>query len=968
MATTHGFELIESRDIKEIDGTASYFKHKKSGARLLSISNNDENKVFGINFRTPPKSSNGIAHIMEHSVLCGSRKYPVKEPFVELIKGSLNTFLNAFTYPDKTCYPVASTNLQDFYNLVDVYLDAVFYPRITEDILRQEGWHYELKDVNDPLIYKGVVFNEMKGAYSSSSRVVAELSQHSLFPDTLYSVESGGHPEAIPDLTFEEFRAFHKTYYHPANSYIYFYGDDDLDERMRILNAYLDDFEDIKVDSGIATQKRLSQPVKNVHKYFIGKNLEDDQKGAITINYLLSDSLRPFDRLQLIVLDHVLVGTPASPLRKALIDSGLGADLSGHGLDTDLRQMYFSIGLRGINPADGDKVESLVYTTLEKLAKEGISKETIEASINTIEFSIRENNTGSYPRGLSMMLDALSTWLHDENPLDSLEYEAVLAELKKNIVENPRFFESLIEVEFLQNQHRTTLVFEPDESLDEQRQEREKNKLQQIKDSLDAPTLESIIKITGELQEKQNTPDRPEDLAKIPRLGLEDLDPDHKSLPLEIKSTQNTEIIYHDLFTNGIFYIELGFNLHTAPQEMLPWIRVFGRVLLETGTAQYDQIELTQRIGKYTGGVWRSTLNSTMEDGKSTTAWLFIKGKAMVHQVDELLHILRDILLSARVDNRERIRQIVRDARSSFENGIPTNGHALAQGQLIASYSESGCVSDKLSGLSYLFFLRDLEKRIENDWQSVQLELEKLLTLLISNTNMICNCTIDADNWLEIEPRIQGFIKSLPAHENSHMDWRFQMDSSHLGLSIPSQINFVGKGINLYQHGYQFSGSAFVISNYLRTSWLWDKVRVHGGAYGAFCRFNRRTGVVTFLSYRDPNMLETLDIYDKTAEFLLKTQISEEELVKSIIGTIGDVDAYMLADAKGSTSLFRYLTNTSDATLQQIRNEILQTNQRDFTQFAEALSDLRDNGRVAIAGAEEALKAANESLAESGYL
>ncbi len=960
MDNPNGFELIDTRKITEIDSEVFYYRHRKSGARLLSVCNNDENKVFGISFRTPPKSSNGIAHIMEHSVLCGSRKYPVKEPFVELIKGSLHTFLNAFTYPDKTCYPVASTNLQDFYNLIEVYLDAVFHPLIDEDILKQEGWHYELHKADAPLVYKGVVFNEMKGAYSSPNRLVAELSQQSLFPDTTYGVESGGHPEAIPDLTFTEFKAFHQNYYHPANAFIYFWGDDHPQKRFAILNEYLNDFQSRKIDSAIAVQKRFVQPVKARHKYFAGKDLGKTKKGVVTVNFLLSDILDNYDRLLFELLDHVLIGTAASPLRKALIDSGLGADLAGHGLETDLRQLSYSIGLRGIDPADGEKVEALIFATLEKLAKDGIDRDTLDASLNTIEFHLRENNTGSYPRGLSMMVEVLATWLHDENPIDALAYEAPLERLKSEVAADPRLLESLIKSAFLGNTHRTTLVFEPDENLESQAVEKETKKLQRMKSSFSAQEIEAIIKDTARLQEKQSRPDDPEDLAKIPRLRLQDLNQKHQHLPIAHSQSDAAEIVFHDLFTNGILYLELGFNLEKVPEKLLPLVRIFGRALLETGSEKHNRVQLTQRIGKHTGGLWRSTLNSTKENGQETTSWLFIKGKALAGQTAKLLEILLEILRTARLDNRERIGQIVRDARSSYENSLARSGHGLARRQLAAAFTKSGWINDKLSGISYLLFLRQLEQRILDDWKSVQSDLELLREKLLTRGNLVCNCTIDAKNRRQLEPQIIQFITELPNRQSTPYHWQFSRNLQPTGLAIPTQVNFVGKGINLYDVGYEFHGSVFVINNYLRTSWLWERVRVHGGAYGAFCSFNRRTGLFTLVSYRDPNLQETLNIFDETANFLRQTKISEDELVKSIIGTISKIDSYMLADAKGSASLFRYLTGTSDKKLQQIRDEILGTSIDDFKRFADALDSIKTHGVEAIVSSQKILQQVNE--------
>ncbi|TLN06672.1 peptidase M16, partial [bacterium] len=402
----HGFELIRDETIQEINSRARLYRHLGSGAQLLSLENDDENKVFGITFRTPAGNSTGVAHIMEHSVLCGSRKYPVKEPFVELVKGSLNTFLNAFTYPDKTCYPVASQNDQDFYNLIDVYLDAVLYPNLTRHTFEQEGWHYELDSLEDAMTFKGVVFNEMKGAYSTPDEVLSQLSQSIVFPDITYGADSGGDPRVIPDLTYEAFKAFHERFYHPSNALIYFYGDDDPEKRLEILDTYLRDFEKREVHSGVPPQPRYTEPRRLAAPYEV--TAEDEAPtGMLTVNWLLPDGADPVEKYAFSILSEILIGTPASPLRKALIDSGLGEDLVGRGVETEFAQMFFSVGMKGVQPDDLDSVEVLIQDTLKQLAAEGIDADAIAAAMNTVEFSLRENNTGSFPRGLGVMLRAL---------------------------------------------------------------------------------------------------------------------------------------------------------------------------------------------------------------------------------------------------------------------------------------------------------------------------------------------------------------------------------------------------------------------------------------------------------------------------------------------------------------------------------------------------------------------------------
>ncbi len=610
MTVIHGFELVQESDIPEINTHARLFRHITSGAQLLSLENNDENKVFSINFRTPPGDSSGVAHIMEHSVLCGSEKYPVKEPFVELIKGSLNTFLNAFTFPDKTCYPAASQNLQDFYNLIDVYVDAVFHPLLAPLTLDQEGWHYELDDLTAPLVYKGVVFNEMKGAYASPDSLLGRYAQRSLFPNHPYGVDSGGDPQIIPNLTYAQFKAFHQTYYHPSNARIYFYGDDNPEERLRRMDDYLQGFTAMEVDSSIPLQPGVSVPGRQVFTYDSGE-LEETAKSMLVVNWLLPEILDQELRLGLGILTYILIGTPAAPLRKALIDSSLGEDLAGIGLEDDLRQMYFSMGMKGINHESGDleKVEALLIETLTDLARDGIDLDTIAAALNTTEFRLRENNTGSFPRGLLIMLRSLTTWLYGGDPLASLAFEAPLQGIKDRLGAGERYFEGLIQQFLLENTQRTTVILSPESGLNDRQEQAEREKLAAIRAGLSSEALQLIMDNNRQLTQRQDTPDRPEDLEVLPSLTLNDLDRFHKLIPMEKSTIADSSVLYHDLFTNGIVYLDLGMNLHTLPQESLPYAALFGRALLEMGTEQHDFVRLSQRIGRLTGGFARRFLS-----------------------------------------------------------------------------------------------------------------------------------------------------------------------------------------------------------------------------------------------------------------------------------------------------------------------------------------------------------------------
>ncbi len=974
MPETHGFTLIAERELPEINTRARLFRHAKTGAELLSMENDDENKVFGVTFRTPPNDSTGVAHIMEHAVLCGSRKYPLKEPFVELVKGSLNTFLNAFTFSDKTAYPVASTNLQDFYNLVDVYLDAVFYPLIPPLTLYQEGWRYELEKPEDPLTFKGVVFNEMKGAYSSPDRVLAEESQRSLFPDHPYGFDSGGDPQKIPDLTYEQFKAFHEAYYHPSNARIYFYGDDDPEERLRRINEVLKDFGPIQIDSTIPLRARFQEPVRKVVPYDSGAQQggQNPPKSYVTVNWMLPAIGDPETTLGLEILSHLLIETPASPLRKALIDSGLGEDLTRGGLDAELRQMVFSTGLKGVNAQDTGQVEALILETLDRLAREGIEADTIAASMNTVEFILRENNTGSYPRGLVLMLRALSTWLHGGDPFSPLAFEAPLAAIKRRVEAGEKYFERLIADHLLANPHRTTVVLEPDPELGMRREAAEKERLDAARRAMSAQDLQSLVETTRQLKARQETPDSPESLKTIPHLKLSDLDRENKCIPLDVTEMGGSQVLYHDLFTNGIVYLDVGLNLHLLSQEYLPYVPLFGRALLEMGTEKEDFVRLSQRIGRSTGGIRPATFLSTIRQRNESTAWMFLRGKAILSQGNELLQILQDILLTPRLDHRERFRQIVLEEKAGYETRLVPGGHRVVNTRLRARFNEADWAAEQMGGVSYLFFLRKLVEEVDKDWPAVLQRLQEVHSELVNREAMVFNVTVDANHWSSFRDELARFYENLPGRPSGEGPlgappagpaWEASLLAGGEGLAIPAQVNFVGKGANLYQLGYHLHGSILVITNTLHTSWLWERVRMRGGAYGAFCPFDHRSGVLTFLSYRDPNLLGTLEVYDQTAQFLGRLDLSQDELTKSIIGVISDLDAYQLPDARGYTSMLRYLAGDTEESRQRLRDQVLSTSLENFHQFAEILEMVREKGEVVVMGPAEALSAANEQIA-----
>jgi Zn-dependent M16 (insulinase) family peptidase len=956
----HGFDLLREQRVEEIGSTARFYRHAKTGAELLSLINADENKVFGVTFRTPPRDSTGVAHILEHSVLCGSRKYPIKDPFIQLRKGSLASFVNAFTYPDMTCYPVASQNLQDFYNLIDVYLDAVFHPLISRETFEQEGWHYEMDTPDSALSYKGIVFNEMKGNYSSPDNMLQHLSRSSLYPDVTYGLDSGGDPKRIPDLTYSQFKSFHQTYYSPSNARLFFSGDDDPTERLALLDERLREFDPIAVESKVGVQKRFAAPKRFAYSYASGDEPASN-RAMVTVNWMLDEVVDRERAQDFMVLSAILSGTPASPLQKALVDSGLGEAYTGW-LDVQLRQPSYTVGLKNIDPGDAGKVEALILETLGKLADKGIEPPAVEAAMNIIEFLLREYNTGSFPRGIAMMISALRAWLYDRDFTAPLAFEKPLGAIKARLAAGDRYFEKLITEHLLHNPHRTTVVLKPDPDQGEREAAEERKRLDAVRAGMSATDVDAIVAATQKLKRLQTTPDPPEALARIPSLKLADLPRKNRLIPLAEESAGDTKILFHDLVTNGVIYLDMVLDLHRLPADLLPYVPLFGDALFETGVGDQNFVELTQRIQRLTGGIYAAPwISPTRSPGKSA-ALLTLRAKVMPEKTDELFGILEDVLTKARLDNRERFRQMVLETKSSCEDALVPGGSRFVHRRLCANLHEAHWATERLKGIDYLFFLRRLAQEVESDWDKVQRTLEQIRRILIDRSAMLCNVTTDAGDWRQFEPRLRAFLGKLPSSRGFSEPWQMDAHPSFEGLAVPSKVNFVGKGGDIRRLGYEPNGATGVVLNHLNSNWLWEKVRVEGGAYGGSCNCDWHSGAFAFTSYRDPNLRATLDAYDKSADFLRGSPISDAELTRSIIGVIGGFDAYQTPDAKGWTSMANWLIGNTDEINQRLREEALGAGLTDFHALAEALAQLAKSGNVVVMGSEQALAEANAGL------
>ncbi len=929
----YGFSLIREERLHEVGGIARLWRHDATGAQLFSVCNDDENKVFGVSFRTPPKDSTGVAHILEHSVLCGSEKYPVKEPFAELLKSSLQTFLNALTFPDKTCYPVASCNLRDFYNLIDVYADAVFHPRIDENVFRQEGWHIETDGPEGKWSYKGVVYNEMKGVYSSPDAVLQEKCQQAVFPDTLYSLDSGGDPEVIPTLTFEAFREFHAAYYHPSNARFFFWGDDDEEARLKKLEGILAGYTSRPVDSAVPIQPRRSMPRK-IEVPYAASEEAGENKAHAAVNWLLCETSATEEMFVLDMLEHILSGLPGSPLNKALQDSGLGEDIAGCGLETDLRQAYFSIGLYSVKSEDADDMERIIMETMADLAENGVPRSAVEAALNSLEFSLRENHTGSYPRGLLAMFSSLSDWLYDGDPFAPLAWEKPLAAIKARLASGEKIFENALRRWFLDNPHRVLVVAVPEKGLAALRAEKEQVRLDAVKEAMSENMREQTAAAALDLKTAQQKPDSQEALAAVPSLKRTDLSAENTVVPSSLAERSGIQVMTHPIDTMGIVYARLAFDLGAVPARLLPLLPLYARSLTEMGTARRDFVDLGVDIAANTGGMSASpVIASHVRDG-SPVAFLNVFSKCTSDKLDNMASLMEEILSEQDFAARGRFAQMALEENARLEQAVVPSGNAFVRLRLGGGLSSVGRMNEEMQGVSSMDFVRSLARRVEEDWPAVRADLRLLHEHIVRRDAVKIDITANPDLLDRAALTMAGLAERLPSCRVQ----REAYDLSELPkgelLSVPSQVNYVGLGMTIGGEGYRYSGAHAVVMRHLRMGYLWDRVRILGGAYGCSANFNRATGAFLFTSYRDPNIAKTLEVYKECAHYLENVRLSEADITRAVVGTIGDVDHYLLPGDRGAAAFSRWITGDTDEDRQRRREEILGAGLSDFRDFA----------------------------------
>ncbi|MCI8566573.1 MAG: insulinase family protein [Lachnospiraceae bacterium] len=947
------YEVVKDEWIEELNSRALVCRHKKSGARLFLLSNDDKNKVFMIGFRTPPADSTGVPHILEHSVLCGSRKFPAKDPFVELVKGSLNTFLNAMTYPDKTVYPIASCNDKDFQNLMDVYMDAVLHPNIcaNEKIFLQEGWHYELEEEDAPLKINGVVYNEMIGAYSQPESMLEAQVGKALFPDTCYSRDSGGDPEAIPDLTYEGFQDFYHRYYHPSNSYIYLYGDMDMAEKLAWLDeAYLKEYERQDIDSEIPFQKPFDAPVERAFYYPLTDEEEEGQT-YLSWNAVVGTDLDPKLYVAFQILEYAILTAPGAPLKQALLDAGIGKDVLG-GYNNGVLQPYFSVIAKNAEDSQKEPFLKVVKEELERLAKEGINRKSLLAGLNYYEFKYREADYGSFPKGLMYGLQCFDSWLYDETePLMHLAYGESFRFLHREL-ENG-YFESLIREYLLDNPHQAVVTARPKKGLNEEKDAALAQRLAEFKDSLSQEARQELVQKTHELQAYQETPNTPQELAKIPMLAREDID--QAIQPLNVKESEQAgvTVLHHEMFTAGIGYLRLLFNIEAVADEDLPCLGLLRTVLGYMDTKKYGYRELFNEVYIQTGGISMGLNTYTDEkDGGRYRAMFEVTARTFYEKIDVTLELIREMLKDTVFEDEKRLREIVAENKSRAQMRLMSAGHSAAVLRATSYFSQTAQIGEQTGGIGYYKYLEDLDAHFDEKKDETIARLKKLTQQLFTADRLLVSYTADEEGFAGLKQELPGFVKELYAGGWPAVKRELPREKKNEGFLSSSGVQYVAQCGNYKTGGFAYTGALRILKVMLSYDYLWIQLRVKGGAYGCMSGF-ARTGDSYFVSYRDPHLKNTLAVYQGIPAYLRGFEADEREMTKYIIGTISEMDTPLNPSARGGRSLSAWLCHLTEEQLQKERRQVLTAQPEDIRALAPLMEAILREDSVCVVGSAQ---------------
>ncbi len=951
--TYHGFKLVEKKFVEEINAECLLFTHEKSGARLLKIANDDPNKMFNIAFKTAPENDYGMPHILEHSLLNGSKNFPVKSPFDVLMQGSLNTFLNAMTGSDITTFPVASMNNKDYFNLMHVYLDAVFNPMVISDkrIFEQEGWHYELNSKDAPITYKGVVYNEMKGAYSSPAR---ELNYHIykiLFPDNTYGVESGGYPTDIPKLTYENFVKFYKKYYHPSNSYIMLYGNADLNKELAFIDSeYLSKYDKLDEKIEIPLQKPFDKMKETEKTYAVPEGAPTENQTYLTLSFVAGESIDRSLCMTFDVLTQALVNHESAPLRLALQEAGIGKDVSAS--FDEAKQNVFQITVKNANPEDKDKFKEIVFNTLDKVSKEGFDKSMIQGIINRMEFNLKEGDSAD--KGLTYFMMAYQPWFFANDPFLGLEFNKPLSDVKKAL--STDLLQQTVKKYLISNPHSLLMVFKPEPGLQAKLDDETTNELKAYKASLSDAELDTLVDETKELIDYQKKEDSPEALATIPMLQLSDIDTNIEWYPVTEKTVSEVPVLHYNDFTNDILYVNLYFDMKTLPEDLIPYAQLLSSVLGKLSTENYSYGELGNQLNIYTGGF--STSASLYLKNQSDDQLLpkfVVSSKATIENSDKLFELVEEILNKSNFKETDRIKELITRLQSRIDANVKSNGINYAMTRLESYFSNSGMFHEQTGGLDYYRFITDISKNFDANSEDIENNLLKTAQLLFSKQNLVAGVTCEDKDYAAFSEGMGKLVATLPENDAVKNDWKFDLKKKDEGLLAASKVQYVIQGYDFSKLGYQYSGKMQVLKQVLSTDWLQNQVRVIGGAYGGYAGF-APNGNVYFASYRDPNLKGTLEIYAKTPDYLSNFEADNKTMTRFIIGTISGLDQPMVVSDKGALAFRRYFEKTTPEYKKAEREAVLTTTPDDIKSMSKLVEDILKQDAICVYGNEQKIK------------
>lgn len=962
------YELVSREELNDINSEGILLKHKKTGARVVLVSNDDDNKVFYIGFRTTPDDSTGVMHILEHSVLCGSKKFPIKDPFIELAKGSLNTFLNAMTFPDKTVYPVASTNDKDFQNLMHVYLDAVFYPNIlnSDMTFKQEGWHYEMQTPEDDLTINGVVYNEMKGAFSSPDDVLERAIFNSLFPDTTYGQESGGDPKDIPNLTYENYLNTYKKYYHPSNSYIYLYGDMDMVQKLDFIDKeYLSAFSQINVDSEVTSQKAFDKTVEVSMSYSITESEPVEDNSYLSYNVAMESNLDSDEYIAMQIIDYALCSAPGAVLKQTMLDRNIGKDIYSY-YDNGVKQPYFSIVAKNSEATKKEEFLATIEEVLKDIISNGFDKDTLRAAVNALEFKFREADFGSYPPGLMYGLQALDSWLYDDNkPFIHIEAGNTYKKLR-NLIETD-YFEKLLEKYLLNNNHKSIVIVVPEVGLVEKEDKELAEKLAQYKASLSKDEIEQIVADTAALKAYQEEEDSPEALSTIPVLELSDIKKECAPLFNEERSIAGKRAIYHNIDTRGIDYMRLVFDITNVPEDLVGYIGILKNNIGLVDTKNYSYGELFNKIHICTGGITSvSNIYTDLKNPDSSVVTFEWKAKVLEGGLKIAFELIDEMTKTSVFDNAKRNYELIAEMKSRLQGAMMSSGHQVATGRLATYFNKSAVLSDKISGYSNYRLVENIEHDFDSNSEKLAENLKKLCCYIFTKDNILFDFAGSESEYAEYAKLAEEFVAGLKSAKENLIENGFDADEvqkpfepvacvKNEGIMSSSQVNYVCRGGNFIQKGLPYTGALKVLRVIMSYDYLWTNVRVKNGAYGCMNSFSRG-GDGMFVSYRDPNLVKTVETYEGIADYLRAYDADEREMTQYIIGAVSELDSPLQPSTKALRSFSAYMANVTVEDIQKERDEVLGTTTDTIRNLDKYIDAVLEDNYICVVGNEEAIK------------